>query len=54
MGLGAAILERLPVDLLVYMLLVAAAWALASERRAAELAAALQAARDATPVRQAG
>jgi hypothetical protein len=46
-GLGAALIERLPIDLLIYMVLVGAIWGLAAYRRAGALAAALAAARHA-------
>jgi DNA-binding LytR/AlgR family response regulator len=48
LGLAAGTVERLPTDLLVYMVLVAAAWGLAASRRASALAAALDAARSAS------
>ena len=52
MGLGAAMIERLPVDLLIYMVLVGAIWGLAASRQASALAAALAAARQARPAEE--
>lgn len=49
LGLAAAIFERLPVSLLIYMVLVGAVWALAAQREASALAAALRSAREAPP-----
>ncbi len=49
LGTGAAAIERMPVDLLVFMVLAAFVWATAFERRVADLAAALRAAREAAP-----
>jgi hypothetical protein len=52
MGGGAAMIQRLPVSLLIYMVLVGAIWGLAAYRRAGALAAALEAARQAIPVEE--
>ena len=48
-GFSGAMIERLPVDLLMYMVLVGAIWALASYRAASALSAALDAARQPAP-----
>jgi hypothetical protein len=53
LGLAGAVIQRLPVDLLVFMTLSGAIWALAAQRRANELADALEAARSATPLQAA-
>jgi DNA-binding LytR/AlgR family response regulator len=47
MGIAMAAVDRLPVDLLIYMVLVGAIWAFAAYRRAEALASALTIARKA-------
>jgi hypothetical protein len=48
-GLAGAVVERLPVDLLVYMAIAGAVWAAAAHRHGRDLAVALERARRAPP-----